>query len=59
LILKSTADNLWTIGIIGYAPQPVVVSRRLKNVTPSGIWGWDNRWTMPYHAATWYLQGDK
>jgi peptide/nickel transport system substrate-binding protein len=59
LILKSTADNLWTIGIIGYAPQPVVVSDRLKNVAPRGIWGWDNRWTMPYHAATWYLEGSK
>ena len=59
LILKSTADNLWTIGIIGLAPHPVVVSDRLKNVTPRGIWGWDNRWTMPYHAATWFLEGAK
>ncbi len=31
------------------------VSTRLKNVTPTGIWGWDNRWTLAYHPATWYF----
>jgi peptide/nickel transport system substrate-binding protein len=55
-ILRSTAENLWTIGMIGLAPQPVIVSKRLKNVTLQGYWGWDNRWTMPYHPATWYLE---
>ena len=34
---------------------PVVVSTRLKNVTESGIWGWDNRWTLSYHPSTWYF----
>jgi hypothetical protein len=42
--------------MIGLAPQPVIVSKRLKNVTLQGYWGWDNRWTMPYHPATWYLE---
>jgi len=55
-ILRSSAENLWTIGMIGLAPQPVIVSNRLKNVTLQGYWGWDNRWTMPYHPATWYLE---
>ena len=55
-ILRSTAENLWTIGTIGLAPQPVVISNRLKNVPAQGYWGWDNRWTMPYHPATWYLE---
>lgn len=54
-ILASNAKNLWTIGTVGLAPQPVVVSRRLKNVPETGIWGWDIRWTLPYHPATWYL----
>ena len=44
--LKAQADN---------APQPVTVSRRLRNVWPTGIWGADNRWTMAYHPATWYI----
>jgi|TARA_B100000315_G_scaffold95979_3_gene88163 peptide/nickel transport system substrate-binding protein len=54
-ILRVGADNLWVIGTVGLAPHPVVVSKRLKNVPQNGIWGWDNRWTLSYHPATWYL----
>ncbi len=54
-LLAAAAENLWTIGTVGQAPHPVVVSTRLKNVTPTGVWGWDSRWTLPYHPATWYL----
>ncbi len=54
-LLKAAADNLWAIGTVGNAPHPVVVSSRLKNVTPVGIWGADNRWTLAYHPATWYF----
>ena len=38
------------------APHPVAVSRRLKNAVPNGIWGADNRWTTPYHPATWDIE---
>jgi peptide/nickel transport system substrate-binding protein len=55
-LLRAAADNLWVIGTVGLAPHPVVVSRRLKNVLPKGIWGWDNRWTLAYHPATWYFE---
>lgn len=55
-ILASTADNVWTIGTIGLAPQPIVVSERMRNVAERGYWGWDNRWTMGYHASTWWLE---
>ena len=58
-LLEAAAENLWTIGTVGQAPHPVVVSNRLKNVTPTGIWGWDNRWTLSYHPATWYLDEDE
>ena len=54
-ILAANAENVWSIGTIGLAPHPVVTSDRLKNVVESGLWGWDIRWTMPYHPATWYL----
>ena len=54
--LVKAADNLWTIGTVGQAPHPVVISRRLKNVPETGIWGWDNRWTLAYHPATWYFE---
>ncbi len=54
-LLQAQAENLWTIGTVGQAPHPVVVSTRLKNVNPTGIWGWDNRWTLSYHPSTWYF----
>ena len=58
-LLRTGAENLWTIGTVGLAPHPVVVSKRLKNVIPNGIWGWDNRWTLSYHPATWYFDEDR
>lgn len=54
-ILRSQAENLWTIGTLGLAPQPVVVSNRLRNVPSRGYWGWDNRMNQPYHPETWFL----
>ena len=55
-ILASHADNLWNIGTVGLAPQPVVVSRNLRGIPDVGIWGWDNRWTLTYHPATWFFE---
>jgi len=55
-ILRSQARNLWTIGTLGLAPQPVVVSNALGNVPERGWWGWDDRWTLPYHPETWFLR---
>ena len=57
-IVDAASQNLWTIGTVGQAPHPVVISRRLKNVPTEGIWGWDNRWTLAYHPSTWYFDGD-
>lgn len=54
-ILATHAENLWTIGTVGLAPHPVVVSKRMRGVPPQAIWGWDNRWTLAYHPATWYF----
>ena len=54
-ILKTGAEQLWVIGTVGLAPHPVVVASRLKGVPEKGIWGWDNRWTLANHPATWYL----
>ena len=60
-LLASSAKNIWTIGTIGLAPQPVVIARNLRNVPEHGIWGWDNRWTLSYHPSTWYfdIRGDR
>ena len=54
-ILQIHADNVWTIGLVGQGPQPLVLSARMRGVPEQGIWGWDNRWTLAYHPATWYM----
>jgi len=55
-ILAAQAENLWTIGTVGLAPHPIVVSNKLRNVPARGYWGWDDRWSFPYHPETWYLE---
>ena len=54
-ILRSQAENLWAIGIIGLGPHPVIVRNELRNVPSQGYWGWDSRWSWPYYPETWYL----
>jgi len=55
-ILRSHAENLWTIGTLGLSPKPVVVHNSLHNIPVRGYWGWDNRWTLPYHPETWFIE---
>ncbi len=55
-ILRSQAENVWSIGVIGLGPHPVVVKNELKNVPRDGYWGWDSRWSWPYYPETWYLE---
>lgn len=40
-MLKIHADQVYGIGIVAGAPQPVVVSNRLRNVPKKGIWAWE------------------
>jgi len=40
-MLAIHADEVFTIGLISGTLQPVVVSQRLKNVPPKGIYNWD------------------
>ncbi|OED46185.1 peptide ABC transporter substrate-binding protein [Rhodobacteraceae bacterium (ex Bugula neritina AB1)] len=40
-MLQIHADQVYAIGVIAAAPQPVVVSNRLRNVPEQAIWAWD------------------
>lgn len=40
-MLKIHADQVFAIGVVAAAPQPVVVSNRLLNVPEKAIWAWD------------------
>ena len=57
-ILRSQAENIWAIGIIGLGPHPVIVRDELRNVPRHGYWGWDSRWSWPYYPETWYIASD-
>jgi len=48
-ILKSNAENLWTIGTVGLAPHPVIAKNNLRNVPEKGYWGWDLMRLNAYH----------
>jgi peptide/nickel transport system substrate-binding protein len=40
-MLRIHADQIYTIGIVTRAPQPVVVQEALRNVPARGLYGWD------------------
>ncbi|MGR3615523.1 MAG: ABC transporter substrate-binding protein [Paracoccaceae bacterium] len=40
-MLKIHADQIYAIGILNEAPQPVVVNKMLRNVPKKGMWAWD------------------
>jgi peptide/nickel transport system substrate-binding protein len=40
-MLEIHADQVFAIGLLAEAPQPVVVSRRLRNVPEKAIWAWE------------------
>ncbi len=40
-MLKIHADQLYAIGILNGAPQPIVVSNRLRNVPEQAMWAWE------------------
>lgn len=40
-IVDIHADQLFAIGLLAGAPQPVAASKRLRNVPETAIWAWD------------------
>ena len=40
-MLQINADQVFTIGTVSGVPQPVVVSKRLRNVPKESIYSWD------------------
>jgi len=40
-ILSLNADQVFTIGVVANVPQPVVVSKRLRNVPEEGLFNWN------------------
>ncbi len=55
-ILRSHANNLWTIGTVGLAPIPIVVRNNLRNIPEKGLWGWDYFWAMLYSPEQFFFK---
>ena len=55
-VLASNAENIWTMGTVGNAPQVLIVNDKLKNVTDAGYWTWDCLWTYPNRPEQWYFE---
>ena len=55
-ILKSHAENLWTIGTVGLASVPIIARNNLRNIPEKGIWGWDYFWAMLYNPEQFFFK---
>lgn len=40
-IVQNHVDNLWVIGVVGDVPQPIIISKRLGNVSMEGVYALD------------------
>lgn len=53
-LLRSQAENIWSIGTVGMAPWPVIAKNTLRNVPKYGITTWDGLFLYPYHPETFF-----
>ncbi|GAI32405.1 unnamed protein product, partial [marine sediment metagenome] len=55
-ILRSQAENLWTIGTVGNQPHVVLVKNRLRNVPPTGLFAYDYFFETINHPEQFFLK---
>jgi len=58
-ILRSEAENLWVIGVVGLSPKPVIVKKNIGNFVKEGLHGWDVVWTCYTHPESLFFEGGK
>ncbi len=59
-MLSIHAEQVFTIGVINGVPQPVVVSRALRNVPQEGLYNWDpGAYFGLYHPETFWLSAER
>ncbi len=54
-ILAYQAENLWSIGTVGYVPKPIIFSKNLRNIPEEGIWAWATLWTISRDPEQWFF----
>lgn len=55
-ILQSQAENLWTIGVVGLEPKPVIVSSNMVNYPEEALFGWDIGNMLPFAPETCFFK---
>lgn len=55
-VLRSQAENLWTIGTVGQAPYPQIVAEDLGNYPKEGLWAWDTLWSMTRDPSQFFFE---
>jgi peptide/nickel transport system substrate-binding protein len=55
-ILDVQAERIWTIGTVGNAPHPLIVSSALRNVSETGFWCWDSLFTYAAWPESWFFE---
>ena len=53
-MLTIFAKGLWSIGVIGMPPIPIVIANGLENTPTEGAWQGGPFMFMPYQAEQWY-----
>lgn len=54
-LVRAQSENLWSIGIVGQSPRPVIIDKDLKNIPETGYWGGAPKWLKPYYPEQTYL----
>jgi peptide/nickel transport system substrate-binding protein len=54
-LLKSQADNVWSVGTVADAPVPMIFSKDLKNVPETEYWVWDALDGNESYPEAWYF----
>ncbi|PPR61434.1 MAG: hypothetical protein CFH10_01166, partial [Alphaproteobacteria bacterium MarineAlpha4_Bin2] len=59
-ILNLHAENVFVIGLINSAKQPIVISNKLRNIPKEGVYNWHpGAYFGIYRPATFWLTGGK
>ena len=59
-VLQIHADNVFVIGLVNGAMQPVVISNKLRNVPAEGLYNWHpGAYFGIYKPATFWLSEEK
>ena len=55
-VCRIQAENIWTIGVVGCVPNPVIVANNLRNISEKALWGYDLVWSAYLHPEQFFFK---